>query len=289
MTHEATAAPLLDAALAGLAQTSRLLVCCDFDGTISVLADEPGAARPVDGAIAVLGELSLLPSTWAAVVSGRALIDLTRLAGMPDTVHLVGSHGTEFEVGRIVAVSPSDSALLDTVTQACRTLAAEIDGVLIEVKPASVAVHVRRADRAQGELLLAAVRSGPAALPGVHVMEGKQVIELAVFPGSKADGVQTLRRRWDVTGVLVVGDDVTDESAFAALDPQDVGIKVGEGDTLAPWRLPDPASVVAVLRQLVALRTRAVRVDPSPLAGQTPSAPAGAADGATDMSRPSLS
>ena len=257
MTETTAPEALLDAALAALAQTPRLLVCCDFDGTISTLAEDPSAARPVDGAVAALDALASMPDTWAAVVSGRALIDLTQLAGMPEHVHLVGSHGTEFEIGAIVAVSPTESAILEEVVTQCRVLAIGVPGALIEVKPASVTVHVRRASPEDAERLLSAVRSGPGNVPGVHVLEGKQVVELAVFQAGKGDGVSVLRSRWDITGTLFAGDDVTDESAFAALGAGDMGIKVGDGTSLATWRLPDPDSVVDLLRRLAALRAPA--------------------------------
>ena len=254
MTEEISAHAVLDIALSALAQTPRLLVCCDFDGTISTLADDPAAARPVDGAVAALDALACMPNTWAALVSGRALIDLTQLAGMPEHVHLVGSHGTEFEIGAIVAVSPTESALLDQVITQIRVLVVGVSGVLVEEKPASVAVHVRRASRTDAERVLSAVRLGPGNLAGVHVLEGKEVVEIAVFPGAKGDGVAALRARWDITGPLFVGDDVTDESAFASLDTDDVSIKVGEGHSVASWRIPDPESVVDLLERLAVLR-----------------------------------
>lgn len=258
MTDESSIRSLLDAALAELAATQRLLVCCDFDGTISTLAEDPSAARPVDGAVASLAALASLPNTWAAVVSGRALIDLTQLAGMPESVHLVGSHGTEFEVGSIIAVSPTETALLDTVLAQCRALCVGVEGVVIEAKPASVAVHVRRVSRVNAERLLSAVRAGPGSLPGVHVLEGKEVVELAVFRGAKGDGVAVLQDRWEITATLFVGDDVTDESAFAALGTGDVSVKVGEGESLAMWRLPDPESVVDLLNRLAVSRALAL-------------------------------
>ena len=49
---------------------------------------------------------------------------------------------------------------------------------------------------------------------------------------------------------VFVGDDVTDEDAFAHLGPDDIAIKVGDADTIATYRLHDPAAVLAWLRAL---------------------------------------
>jgi trehalose-6-phosphatase len=49
---------------------------------------------------------------------------------------------------------------------------------------------------------------------------------------------------------VFVGDDVTDEEAFARLSPSDVAVKVGDADTIAPHRLADPTAVLAFLRAL---------------------------------------
>ncbi|MHB1163914.1 MAG: trehalose-phosphatase [Candidatus Nanopelagicales bacterium] len=249
----------LAAALAALAGAPRLLVCCDFDGTLSTLADHPMAARPVDGAVAALDALAGLPDTWAAVISGRALIDLTQLAQMPGRVHLVGSHGNEFEVGRILAVSPAEDGLLEALASRCRAITDGVAGAFVEAKPGSVAVHVRMAKRADAERVLAAARRAAGSLPGVHVIEGKDLVELAVFPGAKGDAIHALKERWDVTGVLFVGDDLTDESGFAALGDGDVGVKVGGGSSQAMWRLPDPAAVVDLLARLALARSLPAR------------------------------
>jgi trehalose-6-phosphatase len=52
-----------------------------------------------------------------------------------------------------------------------------------------------------------------------------------------------------------MGDDVTDETAFAVLQPGDVGIHVGLGPSLAGVTVPDPSSLADLLDTLVALRT----------------------------------
>ncbi len=254
MTDSPPSGPPPDVVLQELALTARLLVCCDFDGTISALADVPSAAYPVEGAVCALDALSALPDTWAAIVSGRALVDLTRMADVTERVHLVGSHGKEFEIGSILAFGAKESSLLEQVVAHCHDLADGRPGVLVEAKPASVAVHVRRATREVAQQVLKAVLDGPGRLPGVHVIEGKEVVELAVMSGGKGDAVDVLRSRWSATGTVFVGDDATDEAAFAVLHDGDLGIKVGAGRTHASWRLPDPASVVDLLVRLATLR-----------------------------------
>ena len=69
----------------------------------------------------------------------------------------------------------------------------------------------------------------------------------------KGAALQRLRDAHGSTGVLYVGDDVTDEDAFAVLRPQDVGVKVGGGETLAGYRVADPAAVRDLLHLLVRL------------------------------------
>jgi hypothetical protein len=54
-----------------------------------------------------------------------------------------------------------------------------------------------------------------------------------------------------------MSDDVTDETAFAVLQPGDVGIHVGLGPSLAGVKVPDPSSLANLLNTLVALRTAA--------------------------------
>ena len=84
--------------------------------------------------------------------------------------------------------------------------------------------------RSVAERVLDAVRTGPAQLPGVESTAGKAVLEMAVVQVSKGAAIDTLRARLGADAVLFVGDDVTDETAFARLRPGDVGVKVGEGD-----------------------------------------------------------
>jgi trehalose 6-phosphate phosphatase len=54
--------------------------------------------------------------------------------------------------------------------------------------------------------------------------------------------------------VLFAGDDVTDEDALRSLGPQDLGVRVGGGETTASLRVDDIAAFVAVLEDVARLR-----------------------------------
>jgi trehalose 6-phosphate phosphatase len=72
-----------------------------------------------------------------------------------------------------------------------------------------------------------------------------------VLHASKGDAVTALRTELGAKVVVYVGDDVTDEHAFAALGRDDVTVKVGAGETIAQYRVTGPDDVVEALTALV--------------------------------------
>jgi trehalose-6-phosphatase len=87
------------------------------------------------------------------------------------------------------------------------------------------------------------------------MIEGKKVIELTDSAVDKGTALIELRRQVSPDRVAFMGDDVTDETAFAVLQPGDVGIHVGLGPSQAGVTVPDPSSLADLLDALVALRT----------------------------------
>ncbi|HEX6872782.1 MAG TPA: trehalose-phosphatase [Micromonosporaceae bacterium] len=256
-----TAAPTpidehLRQAIKRIARTPQLLVACDYDGTLAPLVDDPTHAVPLPEAVAAIRTLASLPQTTVAVISGRSLRDLAALSRLPSEVHLIGSHGSEFDVGFVERIAPELADLRTRIGRALSEIAKDQAGVRLEQKPASVALHTRLADRDLAAKLIEDVRSGPATWPGVHVTLGKDVIELSVVATHKGTAVDTLRMQLSATAVLFAGDDVTDENAFANLHGPDVGVKVGPGPTHAEYRVPDPESAVRILALLTDLRRR---------------------------------
>ncbi len=243
----------LRGALTNVARVPRLLVASDFDGTLAPIVDNPDDARPLAGSVAALQALAGLPCTTAALISGRALGDLARLSGMPAAVHLVGSHGSEFDTGFVHAIDDSAKALLDTITDALAAIAAESPGARIETKPASVALHVRNADPAHAQ---SALDKAIAASKGwdAQVDEGKAVLEFAVIPTDKGQALDILRHQNGASAAVFFGDDVTDEKAFRRLHGPDLSVKVGPGETMADHRIESPEQVASALAFLAGER-----------------------------------
>ncbi|GAT11456.1 trehalose-phosphatase [Mycolicibacterium novocastrense] len=240
----------LQRALTSAAAAPRLLITSDFDGTLAPIVSNPADARPLADAAGALAALADLPDTASALISGRALDVLRELSGMPAAVHLVGSHGAEFNTGFAHEV---DDVLLQRITSALREIASGKPGVTVETKPASVALHVRNASASDGAAALSAAREA-ATDWDAQLTEGKAVLEFAVIQTDKGEAIDILREQENATAVVFFGDDVTDEKAFHRLRGDDVGVKVGPGETLAAYRVEAPEDVAAALIHLLDAR-----------------------------------
>lgn len=251
-------------AVAAFAARPRVLVGIDFDGTLSPFVTDPLQARAVPGGLEALRAAAALPAVTVAVVSGRDLATLAELTGIGpgDGITLVGSHGAQ------TSLEPtSNTAFLDdAATSRLATLRVELEAiqsryrtVRLEFKPSAVVLHTRGVDPSVATAATRDALEVGARHTGVHVMPGKDVVELTVLEASKGSAMLDLARRSSADATLYLGDDVTDERAFAALDPLsgDLTVKVGDGETVAAQRVADPEAVVELLQLFVEERSRA--------------------------------
>ncbi len=249
-----TLPPEIQARIAELARAAVLLVASDYDGTLSPIVSDPAKARPHREAMVALHSLALLPRTHVTIISGRSLRDLSELTGSPGNVHLVGSHGSEFDPGFASRMPQHTVDLKDRLARELTELAAQTPGCTVEIKPASVAFHYRNAEPVAGERAAKAVHEGPAKLAGVQIKTGKMVVELGVIEADKGRALDAIRHRVAATSAIFLGDDVTDEDAFGVLRGPDIGIKVGPGETAAGLRIESTEQVALILARLAELR-----------------------------------
>jgi trehalose 6-phosphate phosphatase len=238
----------LDRALVAVAARRPLLIATDYDGVLARLRDVPSEAVPEPGVAEVLARLAAVDGVTVALVSGRGVGDLRTTSGLTGPYRWVGSHGAEFDgplTGELAARRDALAALLTPVV-------AGTTGARLEVKPASVAVHVRQVgDRDAAAGLLDEARS--LADSSLTMKPGKDVLELAVTDADKGSALQRLAAELGTAAAVYLGDDVTDEDGFRALGDADVTVKIGDGETAARHRVADPAGALAVLERLADL------------------------------------
>jgi trehalose 6-phosphate phosphatase len=251
---------------AGAPTPVNVLLAFDYDGVLAPLVRKPSGARMRPPTRALLARLTR--HYPVAVVSGRSWRDCARFVGKTVPT-VVGNHG--FELGHPVPVPASVLRRVRGWRRRLERALAGVDGIYFEDKRSTLAVHYglsrawRRAERA--------VYEAANQLEGTRIIPGKKVLNVLPhdFP-SKGDAVRALVARLGCEGVLYVGDDVTDEDAFAVGAPLVFGIHVGKGPSLAPWRLRTQEEVDTLLELLVAAREA-----PRRARGGSPARPAGEA------------
>jgi trehalose 6-phosphate phosphatase len=230
-----------------LARSNSILL--DFDGTLVEIVDRPDAVV-IEPALAAL--LQRLKGTFrgrVALVSGRSVAQLDGFLGPAlNGIAVIGSHGGEIRAGdwRMAPMRPPPLAVAE---RELRMAFADRTGVVIEVKSLGVAVHYRLAPEIEPAARALVARI--AMDSGLAVQEGKMMIELRAAGHDKGSGIAALMARQPFAGTVpvFVGDDVTDEAGFDAVDRLGgVGVLVGpERPTAARYRVADVAAVRAWL------------------------------------------
>lgn len=234
-------------AVLDLKSQGGLLLGLDFDGTLAPLVSHPDDAIPDPLAMRHIRDLAEADGIRVAIVSGRSLDDLrARLGADINGVMLIGEHGND-----LGHEAPND-ATIEAAAKFIDVLKGGRD-LVTERKARSVTFHTRNLDRSHAAEAVSRVRDWAAEHPEVTLLEGKEVLELTVATGTKGDAIRRLAEEGE--GIVYIGDDQTDETVFAVLGPDDVGIKVGAGSTAARFRLKNVTEVVELLEVLALAST----------------------------------
>ncbi|MGW8484018.1 trehalose-phosphatase [Microbacterium sp. NPDC055903] len=246
-----------DAELTALATTPRLVIALDFDGTASPLVAEPMAARALPAVTEQLERLAGLPDTFIAFVSGRSMADLRIITEHADDspVALAGSHGAQYWFP-----GTGDAALTGEETEpgarealwaAAQPIIDRYEGAELEPKTFGMGVHTRRATAEAEAAVFAEVDALVAErFPHWRRRSGHRVLEFSSRAEGKDAAMGVLREHFAATGILFAGDDVTDEDAMRVLEPGDLGVRVGPGETAAALRVQDPQQIAELLAQV---------------------------------------
>lgn len=239
----------------------QLAIFTDFDGTLVELAETPDAIEVADTLLEELRHAMRELDSAFAVLTGREIADIDKYLA-PLHLPVAGAHGTQRRRadGVLEAIDPAIIRGAEAIAQSVQPLILANPDLLLEKKEGAVALHYRQAPE-----LEAAVRSAMEEAvrdtAGFGLVPGKMVLEARPLGVSKGEALRAFMREEPFIGrtPIFIGDDVTDEDGFiAAQDLGGVGIKLGDGETAARMRIPNVASVHALIRGLgdIAARDR---------------------------------
>lgn len=227
----------------------RSLLGFDVDGVLAPIVDHADDSRLGDGVADAMARLARRGSV--AVVSGRSLESLDRLFDFDPAVIVVGSHGLEERGSGEVALDADERNAFEQLEMlANKTVEAIGDGAWVERKLASVVVHTRQADVEATAAAVPVLLRLAGMVDGATIKPGSEVVELLARPANKGAAFASLASRLNKPAGFFIGDDETDEDAFAALDPVGISVRVGPGDTIATHRLESAADAATFVRTL---------------------------------------
>jgi trehalose 6-phosphate phosphatase len=222
----------------------------DFDGTLTPIVEDPTDSRLPDGLAPVIGELATRLGV-VAVVSGRPASFLADRVQV-DGVRLLGLYGLEEWRDGAAAARPEAATWQAAVDEAKARLHDDLDGldgVHIEDKGLSVAVHWRNApDRDVAAEAVSAAVTAAAEATRLGREPGKLVDELRPpVDWDKGSAVRAVSTDAGLQAVAYLGDDLGDLAAFAAVrelgEAGGLAVAVDHGEE-TPREVRDAADLV---------------------------------------------
>jgi trehalose 6-phosphate phosphatase len=218
----------------------------DVDGTILDIAPTPHDVAVPRRLKQALTKLEVQTGGALAFVSGRPLADLDRLFA-PLRLAAIAGHGAELRVHGGDQASKYEAAIDGDLRGQFAAFASKLDGIILEDKGYSLALHYRLAPQ-HAEIVREAVAAACAPYPStsIEVLPGKAVIEVKSTTFNKGTGIRQLMTYppFRDRRPIFVGDDVTDESAFAVLPEfEGQGFSVGRELSGLAGSFPMPRDV----------------------------------------------
>jgi len=226
---------------------SNVLLGFDFDGTLAPLVARPDRAALRPSTRRLMRRVAELYP--CVVISGRGVSDVgRRLEGIPLRA-IVGNHGLE-------PLRATDGVRRKVQRWKARLAPriAEFQGVEIEDKTYSLALHFRRSRRKTETLR--GIGRVLRDLREVRTIGGKQVVNVVPADAPhKGAALEHVRDRLGCDSALFLGDDVTDEDVFALEHPGLVGVRVGAArHSQASYCVTRQRDVDVLLERLIELR-----------------------------------
>lgn len=232
------------------------LLALDYDGTLAPFHNDRFAARPDPTIKQAVDAIVAQGRTRVAIVTGRPAREAKAVGGFPDGIEVWGAHGFEFlDAEGCLHGHALDADVAAALDRAVERLVGRVDPARVEVKHGSVLVHWRALAPPDQVAMQALARAAwrDLELPGrLHLGDFDGGLELRAAARTKGDAIaDLLARHGHGRAAAFLGDDLTDEDGFAAIDGHGLGVLVRNQPrtTRAHRRVTMPEGVAAFLWQ----------------------------------------
>jgi len=234
----------------------HVLLSLDFDGTLAPIHQNPGAASMPAESRRALKTLEAGKRSSVAIISGRALPDLRERVRMEEIIY-AGNHGLEITGPGLHFIEPTAALRVEALEELARHLQVRlrhIPGVEVESKVFTASIHFRRASASRMEEVHNTVQDALAPVVSLfQVTQGLKIFEIRPRvnwnKGLAVRWIQQALGRRDALSIYL-GDDVSDEDAFATLK-EGITVSVGQASgTCAQYHLETQESVQEFLQWL---------------------------------------
>ena len=242
---------------------SDLLLLLDIDGTLSEFHPDPQQSFISNENLAILAQLQNHLPVW--LVTGRSVADARRLTA-PLKLPVIGSHGLQCDtLIDSYSLVDIDLAQLEQINQSVINATGDRPHWRIEQKPFGVALHFREHPELADSALTIMQAIGHD-FKEWQLKAGKCVYELLPQGVDKGSAINHVLKHYHPhCRPIFIGDDVTDEAGFIAVqsygdtsnkkgsDIKGIGVKVGCEPTHAHYYVSDVSAVTALLQGLLTL------------------------------------
>ena len=222
------------------------MIFLDYDGTIVPITRDPDTCFADESLIRILKSVDSRYDLY--IVTGRSYNTIRKF--IPLDLNFVAVHGavTKKKGQEPVAIEGYEHyvKVCDAIFEKLPPVFHDFKGLRYENKAGAIVFNYWNLED-QGKIKnISAMVKGLAESNGMEYREGKMISEIRIPGCNKGEAIRRLRSG---RPAVIAGDDVTDEDSFF-YNRDALLIKVGEGETLAGFRLKDYTEMREVLERI---------------------------------------
>jgi trehalose 6-phosphate synthase/phosphatase len=236
-------------------QAAKRALFLDYDGVLSEFFSSPDGAKPTKEVLAILKRLSTDPNNDIYMISGRSRGDLA--GWLSNTgIGLIAEHGAFLREPNKLQwqkTNAADTSWRSHLSPILETYAADTPYAFVEEKSTALVWHYRDSPSYQAQKNLVVLKKELRPLLkqyGLIVHSGKKILEIKHKDTNKGAAVKKYLSQKSYDFILAAGDDYTDENMFKVVPDWAYSLRVGNGVTLARFRIKNVESMVRLLAKL---------------------------------------